>query len=332
MYHEKLQNVENDPVWYSNPQNYSLIPFPFVYPNIPERFSLKNGFFQYMGREVFQKVYDDVRLLRLGSEYTKLYIHGTMGYGKSYILAALACLLYREGKRVVFIPDCRALLGQSIPYIKTALLCAFADPSLEKQREQIRACTSEDEIDAFCHGLDDTLYFIVDQINAFELSPPNTDAISEDEKRACNSFITRLGLGNLTITSASANYETSLHMDQKQNNERKIPMMGGMTVVSASICPSVHFNDLYGIQEEMKWWWAHHEGNLPTLDEFGTVKIEDLTGRIPLLLRPLLQFSQQDFDEVENDFLTSPEIDTVRTNIIKFAEDRRSQGVMEYNE
>jgi len=198
-----------------------------------------------MGREVFQEVYDKAHLLKLRSEYTKLYIHGTMGYGKSYILAALACLLYREGKQVVFIPDCRALLGQSIPYIKSALLCTFADPSLEKQRDRIRACTSEEEINTFCHSLDDTLYFIVDQINAFDVSPANMDVIWDDEKKACSSFITRLCLGNLSIASASANYETALHMDQKQTNELKTAMMGGMRDVSLLINLSVHLKSLF---------------------------------------------------------------------------------------
>ena len=102
---------------------------------------------------------------------------------------------------MVFIPDCRALLGEPIPYIKSALSCAFAGPSLDRQRERIRACTSQDEIDAFCHNLDDTLYFVVDQINAFHLSPPNMDTISNDEKKAYNSFITRLCSGNWMITS-----------------------------------------------------------------------------------------------------------------------------------
>jgi hypothetical protein len=82
----------------------------------------------------------------------------------------------------------------------------------------------------------------------------------------------------------------------------------------------------------MKQWWNYHQGELPTLDSLGTVGIEDLTGRIPLLLRPLLRFSQQDFHTVENDFWTSPEIGAVGENILKFAEDRYNQGVEAYNE
>jgi len=60
---------------------------------------------------------------------------------------------------------------------------------------------------------------------------------------------------------------------------------------------------------------------LATLDN--SVGIEDLTGHIPLLLQPLIQFSQQDFHAVENNFWTSPEIATVEKNIMKFAGDRR---------
>jgi len=89
-----------------------------------------------MSREAFEEAYGYVPSLRLDG-LSSLYIYGTMGYGKSYILAALACLLYRQGKRVVFIPDCRAMLINPLLYIKCALLCTFANPSLEEEREWI---------------------------------------------------------------------------------------------------------------------------------------------------------------------------------------------------
>jgi hypothetical protein len=98
-----------------------------------------------------------------------------MGYGKSHILAALTCLLYRQGKRVLFVPDCRAMLANPLIYIRYALLCTFAIPSLKEERQRIRDCTSLCELDAFSHSLDGTtLYFVVDQVNVLEKSSSNT--------------------------------------------------------------------------------------------------------------------------------------------------------------
>jgi hypothetical protein len=231
-YHEILFGVQSVPDWYSQPRNCNWLPFPFTYPKIPERFLLKKGHFEYMGRERFQEVYDKVSSLTL-TGLSSLYIYGTMGYGKSYILAALTCLLYRQGKRVVFIPDCRAMLANPLIYIKCALLCTFANPSLKEERQRIRDCTSLCELDAFSHSLDGTtLYFIVDQVNALEISPSNTDTIPDDMKGAGRNLINGLGTGNFLITSASANYQTARYMARKQTGEKKMSLVGGMSDVS----------------------------------------------------------------------------------------------------
>lgn len=194
-----------------------------------------------MGREEFKKAYNYVSSLKLDG-LSNLYIHGTMGYGKSYILAALACLLYRQGKRVVFIPDCRAMLIEPLVYIKCALLCTFANPSLKEEREWIRACASVSELGAFCHSLDrSTLYFIVDQVNAFDESAPNMDKIPDGDKEAGQKIINHLSAGHFLITSASANYQTARYMAQKQTGEEKMSVKGGMTEVSPLMYLSVSF-------------------------------------------------------------------------------------------
>ena len=235
-----FQHLSDDPQWYSNPENCYCIPFPFSFSEPPERFSVQDGKFEYMGREAFRGVHNTVSSLKTGGGGTRLYIQGTMGYGKSHILAALACLLYRQGKLVVFIPDVRALLLAPLPYITTALLCTFAGPSFKEERKQIRACKSMDDISSFYHGIRSFPYLIVDQINAFELSDPNTDSVSRETKDACRIFINDLSVGSFTITSASANYQTAMHME-KQTNEIKLSMMGGMSTVSSRIYLSLSF-------------------------------------------------------------------------------------------
>jgi hypothetical protein len=132
-----------------------------------------------MGRLQFLQLWQHVLSLNLGTGPSELYVHGTMGYGKSHILAALACLLRRRGRRIVYMPDCRWMLSDAVLYIKSALLCAFSDPLSSTERDTIRDLSSYDEILDFCDGLQENrLCFIVDQINALdEEEDRNTDNI-----------------------------------------------------------------------------------------------------------------------------------------------------------
>jgi hypothetical protein len=127
-----------------------------------------------------------------------------MGYGKSHILAALACLLRRRGDRVIYLPDCRQMLVDPVLYGKSALLCAFSDQHSSTKRDTIQSLSSSDEILDFCWGLG--LYVIADQINALEEEDRDTDKIPNTEKRSLSSLLRKLSIGNIMITCASANY------------------------------------------------------------------------------------------------------------------------------
>ena len=83
----------------------------------------------------------------------------------------------------------------------------------------------------------------------------------------------------------------------------------------------------------MKQWWHHYQDKLPKFEnDEERVEVEELTGCIPLLLRPLLQFCQQKYRAVERDFWACPEIEAVRRNIEQFSESKRKIGEQEYNE
>ena len=186
-----------------------------------------------MGREQFIELWRHVSSMNVGPGPSQLYVHGTMGYGKSHILAALTCLLQRLGKRVVYMPDCRQMLTDVVNYVKSALLCAFSEPSLSPIRNEIRHLTGPDDILDFCRSLEgDPLYFIVDQINALEQAEPNTDKVPNKEKQNVSSFLEKLYLSHLSITSSSANNRTAVYMAKKQTGELKMQMMGGMSSVS----------------------------------------------------------------------------------------------------
>jgi hypothetical protein len=138
------------------------------------------------------------------------------------------------GKVVVFIPDVRALLLAPLPYMKAVLLCTFANPSFKEERKEIRACKSMDDISSFYYGLRSFPYLIIGQINAFYSANVNTDSVAGKRKDACHTFIDAISVGSFTITSASANYQTAMHM-MKETNEIKMSMVGGMSTVSSRI-------------------------------------------------------------------------------------------------
>ena len=82
----------------------------------------------------------------------------------------------------------------------------------------------------------------------------------------------------------------------------------------------------------MKEWWRHHQGKVPNFeDEDDRMMVQDLTGCIPLLLRPLLQWSNQDFRDIEQNFRNHQDISAVQQNIQGFA-DSKTKGSWEYEQ
>lgn len=208
-------------------------PFPFTGDQLPvDRFDFSDEFrFEYMGREAFSDLWGTVTKLKVRQSYSRLYIQGTIGYGKSHILAVLAGLLSRKGKRVVYLPDCRELLRNTVRYMQTALLCAFADPASSGVRDEIRALKSPEEVISFCEQHRST-YFIIDQMNALDLEDANWDRVGNDRKGVAQKFLDELTYGQYRITSASASYKTAVHMSKDQTGDRKLALMGGMSEVS----------------------------------------------------------------------------------------------------
>jgi hypothetical protein len=235
-----MQAVNDDPAWYSNPQNCQRLPFAFLSKTLPvERFRFypddQVPSFTYMGREQFANVWQMVESLTQDVGRTRLSISGTMGYGKSHILAALACLLARHERHVVFLPDVREMLADPFEYLKTALLCSFSSPSSSSSsRHLLRSCQTLDHLETFCSN-NAPLYFIVDQINALDEEESHSDIVANEDKRRLHQLLRRFSHKHPYITGASANHRSAQLMKQKQTNDLKIQMMGGMTTVSVSL-------------------------------------------------------------------------------------------------
>ncbi|CAG8624233.1 4022_t:CDS:2, partial [Scutellospora calospora] len=262
---------------YSDPKNFLSLPFPYPGSNKPvDRFVIDvDGFFTFMGRKKFNSVLDKIKEFRSSTGYMRMFIYGTVGYGKSYILTAIACFLIRIGKRVVYLPDCRELALDPIIYIKSALFLTYVDD--DAKTSKINTCESFDQIIKFCRSLDETLYFIVDQMNA--LDDYNDTGINPEKKLQVKENIDKLCLGHFYIKSSSANNYAVLHLKQKQTNEKKITLYGGFD------------------EEEMEEWWKKHNSGLPTMDNWQKDQIEVITGKIPLFLNVLLESSHKNFED-----------------------------------
>lgn len=65
----------------------------------------------------------------------------------------------------------------------------------------------------------------------------------------------------------------------------------------------------------MRHWWYHHEGKVPMIEDDDKARVEDLTGRIPLLLCPLLEFTGKQFCDIEHEFLEHRDLAVIEKNI-----------------
>jgi hypothetical protein len=103
---------------------------PFLFPGKGkpvERFAITDGiYWSYVGREYFTTLLNEVTQL-MGSGTRKFSLHETIGYGKSYLLAALVSYLTVNGTRVVYIPDCRECCEEPLTYFQASMLFTWAD-------------------------------------------------------------------------------------------------------------------------------------------------------------------------------------------------------------
>ncbi|CAJ0913928.1 4188_t:CDS:2 [Entrophospora sp. SA101] len=235
---EKINKISDNSIDYSNPEKISELPFPFLGTKKPtDRFNTYNNYyFKYIGREKFEKILEDINKMKAGITNMSYYIYGTMGYGKSYILAAMTCYLLRTGRCVVYLPDCRVFVNDPLNYIKSALFLTFAYK--EDEFKVILNCEKIEDIVRFCHSLgiyNRRLYFIVDQFNALDYDEGINAAFSNDvpicKKEILYDLINKMTSEHYIIKSASANNKSALYLQRKQLQEDKIVLIGGYTEV-----------------------------------------------------------------------------------------------------
>ena len=218
----KLVNqLPNKDVAYSNPKGEPLT-LPFLYPGKKkpaDRFKLDNDAltFKYMGRVGFSTLLKDIEDGH-NRGYTATMIFGTIGYGKSHILAAMACYYHQKGRKVVYIPDCHSLIEDPLDYLKSAFYLTFHND--DENQHQIAQCSTLENIETFCSYYKGCLLFIIDQWNAL------------DGDNDIKSHLEHVVFRHYLIMAASANTKTMVEYDEhKQLNINLIKMYGGLTQV-----------------------------------------------------------------------------------------------------
>ena len=207
------------------------LPFLYVLEKPWERFPLSaDGHFLFYGRQPFSDVYNRVNALDFNRS-RMLYIHGSLGVGKSYILAALACLLKTQKRRVVYMPDTRAMLRFPFRHMHSALLLAYADDT--SSTEELRSATSLSDLVEFAEqsAATERAYYIIDQLNALDVQDPSEDRNDNEKKAKVRNFFDELTTMHFRITSSSANYSHGVQDFTRVTGEERLSMNQGLSEV-----------------------------------------------------------------------------------------------------
>jgi hypothetical protein len=70
----------------------------------------------------------------------------------------------------------------------------------------------------------------------------------------------------------------------------------------------------------MECWWTHHAVRFEDFSTMEKQRIEDLTGRIPLLLHPILQHNGDTLKFMEPGIWKDGVLASVITNVLSFVE------------
>lgn len=231
--HERIYMLSEEPTEYSAPNEVIELPFPSV-NEIPPHFSLLDeGKISYLGRERFSDIWKTFETIKNNPRQCQaIYLYGSKGFGKSYILAAFACLLVRRGTRIVYLPDCHAWLFNPLIYLRNALVFAFINAESFLLNE-VLDCDDLESLANFCaqYRSRGQLCFIVDQLNALDPEVMAQDVVSNMDKDSLRKLLHCMSSRHILISSASANHKTFQYMAQRDAGEEKIPLIGGMTLV-----------------------------------------------------------------------------------------------------
>ena len=215
-----------------------VLPFPSLLPTLPRgRFDLdRESNWGYMAREKFKELLQGADE-PLEDPDAGLWFYGTIGYGKSHLLAALVCYLLSTGSQVIYIPDCEQCLRDPIEYVRAAMVLAWAgNPAL-----QMKILDLETRLDILQFFNDRAtegcwIVFVVDQMNALE--PIGDNSESDDDlrnKESLEAWLYECSSQHMTIVGLSANNISFPRLQQSQRNYLRVNAYGGLTEVGGML-------------------------------------------------------------------------------------------------
>jgi hypothetical protein len=306
---EAIMMSKADPSEYANPSNMFEIPFPFI-GEIPDRFILTKGMIGFMGREKFTQLWDAVLSLHVGVDwlsteskpvFKKAMLYGTLGFGKSHMLAALVTLLIRQGERkIVYIPDCKAFLENSFQYMRSALLTTF----FRDEERFIQVLNAQILVDLkyICLSVaDGDLIFIIDQYNAIEVDDRLT--ANNEKKLTCQEFLNEISFKHCILRASSANNTTAVRDAHKQRSELDMKWFGGLS------------------DNEWHQWALRFGTFLPSMDDDQLGRMRFGTGQVLLFLKAFTSpvHHDNDFEKAWESFILQQEVVDMRRHLIDFS-------------
>ena len=213
-----------------------VLPFPSAYDTLPrERFSIgENEDWNYVQRAKSKELLDGVHEL-ITTPCAGLWLFGTIGYGKSHLLAALVCYLVATGSRVLYLPDCRACLDNPFKYVQAAMLLCWAEsPRLQMEVMALRTLGGISDFISRQFREDKPVIFVIDQMNALE--PVPGDSEKNKERAALESWLMACSSSYKRVFGRSVNHVSHQKSLQKQMNILRVYAYGGLTEVRSVIC------------------------------------------------------------------------------------------------
>lgn len=197
------------------------------------------AFFHYYGRETLRVIYDEVIALDLRAGYSIYYLHGSLGFGKSHMLAALVLALFKEKRKVVFLPDCRALARSFLATLKDGLALTYAYLDDKEALRDCLRCSTATELVEWCVKRStskkrERLFFVVDQINVLDTDPDAINSVSSRTREECADLLAVLEQRHVLIFSSSGNYLHSLKEFNKPGSQQRRSVFGGLSEVNIS--------------------------------------------------------------------------------------------------
>ncbi|KAK6515846.1 hypothetical protein TWF281_004437 [Arthrobotrys megalospora] len=236
-----MATLPTDPMAYSDPPRQMRLPFPHIGRIWPARFDVVDGYFDYMGRTGSQHLASAVNELINKRRPLKYYFNGTAGWGKSHLLAALACYLGAKGERVIYIPDCGQLLeSHPLNYLKGCVLSAYTRD--EDKIRTILEAKSFGELGDFLQSesvLGVMFVFIVDRINALDRAPGSGANISNERKDIFQRLLYDISGDEIMVIGSSANLEMVAWWNHNEESGRLPRLLSH----NSTMTPETEVND-----------------------------------------------------------------------------------------